>query len=98
MTQKAAVKILKMPSSTLSDLRHWIIPCVSDRHKIRALTTAGVDEARKEEKRTLDTVVKNIRNRASGYRNLDSSADMIYLTVSKKHPPRRVFGIQIVYG
>ncbi len=44
MTQKAAAKIVKMPSSTLSDLLHRIITRVRDGHKIRALTTLGVDE------------------------------------------------------
>ena len=44
MTQKAAAKILKMPSSTLSDLLHRIITRVRDGHKIRSLVTLGVDE------------------------------------------------------
>jgi transposase len=44
MTQKAAAKILKMPSSTLSDLLHRIITRVRDGHKIRGLVTLGVDE------------------------------------------------------
>ena len=44
MTQKAAAKILKMPSSTLSDLLHRIITRVRDGHRIRGLVTLGVDE------------------------------------------------------
>ncbi|MEA3291599.1 MAG: ISL3 family transposase [Pseudomonadota bacterium] len=44
MTQKAAAEILKMPSSTLSDLLHRIITRVRDGHKIRGLVTLGVDE------------------------------------------------------
>ncbi len=44
MTQKAAAEILKMPSSTLSDLLHRIITRVRERHKIRGLVTLGVDE------------------------------------------------------
>lgn len=44
MTQKAAAEILKMPPSTLSDLLHRIITRVRDGHKIRGVTTLGVDE------------------------------------------------------
>ena len=44
MTQKAAAEILKMPSSTLSDLLHRIINRVRDGHRIRGLVTLGVDE------------------------------------------------------
>jgi len=44
MTQKAVAEILKMPSSTLSDLLHRIITRVRHGHKIRGLVTLGVDE------------------------------------------------------
>ena len=44
MTQKAAAEILKMSSSTLSDLLHRIITRVRDGHKIRGLVTLGADE------------------------------------------------------
>lgn len=44
MTQKAAAQILRMPSSTLSDLLHRIITRVRDGHKIRGLVTLGADE------------------------------------------------------
>jgi transposase len=44
MTQKAAAEILKMAPSTLSDLLHRIITRVRDGHKIRGVTTLGVDE------------------------------------------------------
>ncbi len=44
MTQKAAAEILKMPTSTLSNLLHRIITRVRDGHKIRGLVTLGVDE------------------------------------------------------
>ena len=44
MTQKAAAAILKMPTSTLSDLLHRIIERVREGHSIRALVTLGVDE------------------------------------------------------
>ena len=44
MTQKAAAEILKMPSSTLSDLLHRFITRVRDGYKIRGLVTVGVDE------------------------------------------------------
>ena len=44
MTQKAAAEILKMASSTVSDLLHRIIARVREGHKIRGVTTLGVDE------------------------------------------------------
>lgn len=44
MTQKAAAEILCMPDSTLSDLLHRIITKTRKDHKIRGLTTLGVDE------------------------------------------------------
>ena len=44
MTQKAAAEILKMAPSTLSDQLHRIITRVRDGHKIRGVTTLGVDE------------------------------------------------------
>ena len=44
MTQKAAAEILKMPTSTLSDLLHRIITRVRYGHNIRGLVTLGVDE------------------------------------------------------
>ncbi|MEA3409997.1 MAG: ISL3 family transposase, partial [Pseudomonadota bacterium] len=44
MTQKAAAEILQMASSTLSDLLHRIITRVRHGHRIRGLTTVGVDE------------------------------------------------------
>jgi transposase len=44
MTQKAAASILKMPTSTLSDLLHRVITRVRTGHKIRGLVTVGVDE------------------------------------------------------
>jgi len=44
MTQKAAAKILKLSTSTLSDLLHRIITRVRAGHRIRGLITLGVDE------------------------------------------------------
>lgn len=44
MTQKAAASILKMPTSTLSDLLHRVITRVRAGHKIRGLVTLGADE------------------------------------------------------
>ena len=44
MTQKAAAEILRMPTSTLSNLLHRVITRVRHGHKIRGLTTLGVDE------------------------------------------------------
>ena len=44
MTQKAAAKLLRMPSSTLSDILHRTITRIRDGHRIRDLTTIGIDE------------------------------------------------------
>ena len=44
MTQKAAAEILRLPTSTLSNLLHRIITRVRHGHKIRGVTTLGVDE------------------------------------------------------
>ena len=44
MTQKAAAEILRLPTSTLSNLLHRVITRVRRRHTIRGLTTLGVDE------------------------------------------------------
>ena len=44
MTQKAASKLLKTPSSTLSDRLHRTINRIRDGHKIRGLKTIGIDE------------------------------------------------------
>ena len=44
MTQKAAAEILRLPTSTLSNLLHRVITRVRHGHTIRGLTTRGVDE------------------------------------------------------
>jgi len=44
MTQKAAGQLLRIPSSTFSDILHRTITRVRDGHRIRDLTALGVDE------------------------------------------------------
>ena len=44
MTQQAAAEILRLPTSTLSNLLHRVITRVRHGHTIRGLTTLGVDE------------------------------------------------------
>lgn len=44
MTQKAAAEILKMASSTVSDILHRVITRTRAGHRIRGLVTLGVDE------------------------------------------------------
>lgn len=44
MTQKAGADLLKLPTSTFSDLLHRVITRVRTGHKIRGLVTLGVDE------------------------------------------------------
>jgi len=53
MTQKAAAALLKMPSSTLSDLLHRVINRTRAGHKIRGLATLGVDEIISQGKKVL---------------------------------------------
>lgn len=44
MTQKAAAKVLHIPTSTLSDLLHRTIHRIRDGHRIRGLKSIGIDE------------------------------------------------------
>ena len=44
MTQKAVSKLLKLPTSTLSDIIHRVITRQRKGHKIRGLKVIGVDE------------------------------------------------------
>jgi len=44
MTQKAAAELLRIPSSTFSGILHRTIDRVRDGHRIRNLTSIGVDE------------------------------------------------------
>jgi transposase len=44
MTQKAAAQLLRLPSSTLSDLLHSSITRLRDGHRIWGLKTIGIDE------------------------------------------------------
>ena len=44
MTQKAVSKLLKLPTSTLSDIIHRVITREREGHKIRGLKVIGVDE------------------------------------------------------
>jgi transposase len=44
MTQKAAADLLRLPTSTLSDLLHRAITRLRDGHRIRGLKRIGVDE------------------------------------------------------
>jgi transposase len=60
MTQKAAATILRMPSSTLSDLLHRIINRVRCGHKIRGLVTLGVDEISYCKGRKFATIVYDL--------------------------------------
>jgi transposase len=44
MTQKAAAQLLRVPSSTVSDLLHRTITRIREGHRIRGLKTLGIDE------------------------------------------------------
>ena len=60
MTQKAAAEVLKMPSSTLSDLLHRVINRTRAGHKIRGLVTLGVDEISYLKGRKFCTIVYDL--------------------------------------
>jgi len=60
MTQKAAAEILKMPTSTLSDLLHRVINRARDGHRIRGLTTVGIDEISYCKGRKFATIVYDL--------------------------------------
>jgi len=60
MTQKAAAEILRMPSSTLSDLLHRVINRARSGHRIRGLTTVGVDEISYCKGRKFATIVYDL--------------------------------------
>lgn len=44
MTQKGAAELLRVPSSTLSDVLHRTVARIREGHRIRGLKTLGVDE------------------------------------------------------
>jgi transposase len=60
MTQKAAAELLKMASSTLSDLLHRVIARERSEHKIRGLVTLGVDEISYLKGRKFCTIVYDL--------------------------------------
>ena len=60
MTQKAAAKVLKIASSTLSDLLHRVINRTRAGHKIRGLITLGVDEISYLKGRKFCTIVYDL--------------------------------------
>ena len=60
MTQKAAADILKMPTSTLSDILHRVITRVRVGHRIRGLVTLGVDEISYCKGRKFATIVYDL--------------------------------------
>ena len=60
MTQKAVASILKMPTSTLSDLLHRVITHTRSGHKIRGLVTLGVDEISYLKGRKFCTIVYDL--------------------------------------
>ena len=60
MTQKSAALLLKLPASTLSDLLHRIISRIRSGHKIRKLTTLGIDEISYQKGRKFATIVYNL--------------------------------------
>ena len=60
MTQKAAADILKLPTSTMSDILHRVITRVRTGHKIRGLVTLGVDEISYCKGRKFATIVYDL--------------------------------------
>lgn len=60
MTQKASAGLLKMASSTLSDLLHRAIERIRKGHKIRGVHTIGVDEISYQKGRKFVTIVYDL--------------------------------------
>jgi transposase len=60
MTQKAAAAILKMSSSTISDILHRVITRTRAGHRIRGLVTLGVDEISYRKGRKYATIVYDL--------------------------------------
>lgn len=60
MTQKAAAEILRMPTSTMSDLLHRVITRTRSGHRIRGLSTIGVDEISYCKGRKFATIVYDL--------------------------------------
>ena len=60
MTQKAAAAILKIPTSTLSDMLHRTITRIREGHRIRGLKTIGIDEIAYCKGRKYATIVYDI--------------------------------------
>ena len=61
MTQKAAAKLLRISTSTLSDLLHRTISKFRQGHKIRALTHIGIDEISYCKGRKYATIVYDLK-------------------------------------
>ncbi|MCD6197316.1 MAG: ISL3 family transposase [Deltaproteobacteria bacterium] len=62
MTQKAAAKLLRISTSTLSDLLHRTITRFRQRHKIRTLTHIGIDEISYCKGRKYATIVYDLKH------------------------------------
>ena len=60
MTQKAAATILHIPASTLSDMLHRGINRIRDGHRIRGLTSIGIDEVSYKKRHKYATIVYDI--------------------------------------
>ncbi len=61
MTQKAAAQLLKISTSTLSDLLHRTITRMRDGHKVRGLTHIGIDEISYCKGRKYATIVYDLK-------------------------------------
>ena len=61
MPQKAAARLLKISTSTLSDLLHRTITRFRKGHKIRALTHIGIDEIAYSKNRKYATIVYDLK-------------------------------------
>ncbi|MGB9496690.1 MAG: transposase [Dissulfuribacterales bacterium] len=62
MTQKAAARLLRISTSTLSDLLHRTITRFRERHKIRALAHIGIDEISYCKGRKYATIVYDLKH------------------------------------
>jgi transposase len=93
MTQKAAATLLQMPGSTLSDILHRTITRVRDGHRIRDLTTIGIDEVSYSKGHKYVTVVYDL-NRSCvvwvGRGKKRSTIDKFFNEMLSKYQKKRI--------
>jgi len=93
MTQRAVCELLHMPKSTLSDLsigaddKEFAKMLKRHAHRILPYISSRITNAMSE---GINRVIKIVKNRASGFANLEAFTDMIFLTVGDLDLPAQI--------